>query len=80
MSRIYLLTPGQPSTDPRLVKEVDMLTEAGHDVRWMRLTGDCEEPELEVRLPGQWHPDHAILAYLGTLRHHPAIARRARTK
>lgn len=33
MSRVCLLTPGQPSTDPRLVKEADALTEAGHEVQ-----------------------------------------------
>ena len=32
MARVCLLTPGQPSTDPRLVKEADALTEAGHEV------------------------------------------------
>lgn len=30
--RVCLLTPGQPSTNPRLVKEADVLTEAGYDV------------------------------------------------
>ena len=29
MSRICLLTPGQPSTNPRLVKEADALADAG---------------------------------------------------
>jgi len=33
MARICLLTPGQPSVDPRLVKEADALHEAGHEVR-----------------------------------------------
>lgn len=32
MSRICLLTPGQPSTNPRLVKEADALVDAGHEV------------------------------------------------
>lgn len=31
--RICLITPGQPSTNPRLVKEADALHEAGHEVR-----------------------------------------------
>ena len=31
--RICLITPGQPSTNPRLVKEADALHEAGHQVR-----------------------------------------------
>jgi len=30
--RICLITPGQPSINPRLVKEADALQEAGHDV------------------------------------------------
>ena len=33
MARICLLTPGQPSVDPRLVKEADALYEAGHEVQ-----------------------------------------------
>ena len=33
MANICLLTPGQPSINPRLVKEADALVEAGHDVR-----------------------------------------------
>jgi glycosyltransferase involved in cell wall biosynthesis len=32
MAKICLLTPGQPSTNPRLVKEADALVEAGHQV------------------------------------------------
>jgi glycosyltransferase involved in cell wall biosynthesis len=32
MARICLLAPGQPSIDPRLVKEADALHEAGHEV------------------------------------------------
>jgi glycosyltransferase involved in cell wall biosynthesis len=32
-SRICLVTPGQPSTNPRLVKEADALSEAGYDVQ-----------------------------------------------
>ena len=32
MSRICLLTPGQPSTNPRIVKEADALFDAGHEV------------------------------------------------
>src|ERR1039457_4627538 len=32
MSRICLMTPGQPSINPRLVKEADTLVEAGHQV------------------------------------------------
>ena len=32
-TRICLVTPGQPSTNPRLVKEADALHEAGYDVQ-----------------------------------------------
>lgn len=32
MATICLITPGQPSTSPRLVKEADALSDAGHDV------------------------------------------------
>lgn len=32
MAAVCLLTPGQPSTNPRLVKEADALAEAGHAV------------------------------------------------
>src|SRR5215510_15020395 len=33
MTRVCLITTGQPSTNPRLVKEADALTEAGYDVK-----------------------------------------------
>ena len=33
MARICLLAPGQPSVDPRLVKEADALHEVGHEVQ-----------------------------------------------
>ena len=33
MARICLITPGHLSTNPRIVKEADALTEAGYDVR-----------------------------------------------
>lgn len=33
MARICLLAPGQPSVDPRLVKEADALHEVGHEVK-----------------------------------------------
>jgi glycosyltransferase involved in cell wall biosynthesis len=32
MAKICLMTPGQPSINPRLVKEADALVEVGHDV------------------------------------------------
>ena len=33
MARICIVSPGQPSVNPRLVKEADALSEAGHEVR-----------------------------------------------
>lgn len=33
MGKICLITPGQPSINPRVVKEADALVEAGHEVR-----------------------------------------------
>jgi hypothetical protein len=33
MARICIVSPGQPSINPRLVKEADSLSEAGHEVR-----------------------------------------------
>lgn len=33
LTKICLITPGQPSTNPRLVKEADALCEAGYDVQ-----------------------------------------------
>ncbi len=51
--RICLMTPGQPATDPRLVKEADALVEAGHQVQvfcadlgvWPRAVTDPIENE-----------------------------------
>jgi glycosyltransferase involved in cell wall biosynthesis len=36
--RICLITPGHPSTNPRLVKEAEALTEAGHEVTVLAAT------------------------------------------
>jgi hypothetical protein len=33
ISRICSITPGQPSTNPRLAKRADVLHDAGYDVR-----------------------------------------------
>src|SRR5689334_4926415 len=33
MARICIVSPGQPSVNPRLVKEADALAEAGHEIK-----------------------------------------------
>ena len=43
--KICLLTPGQPSTNPRLVKEADVLAEAGFDVHVVTPTGPNGQAE-----------------------------------
>lgn len=48
MAVICLLTPGQPSTNPRLVKEADALVEAGHSVHvicahWARWADETDK-------------------------------------
>lgn len=83
--RVCLITPGQPSTNPRLVKEADSLTEAGHDVTviagyWGTWALPCDA-ELLSRRP--WtcryvggNPSTARLTYLLT-RFRNGAARRA---
>jgi glycosyltransferase involved in cell wall biosynthesis len=61
MARICLITPGHLSTNPRAVKEVDALTDAGYDVRiiaadyakWARAT----DSEFVNR---RWHPEEKL--------------------
>lgn len=52
--KICLLTPGQPSTNPRLVKEADALTEAGHEVHvlcayWVSWAAETDKVLLASR-------------------------------
>jgi len=54
MAKICLLTPGQPSTNPRLVKEADALVEAGHEVEvicahWADWADDTDKEMLRSR-------------------------------
>lgn len=54
MARICLITPGQPSTNPRLVKEADALVEAGHEVvvicaHWARWADETDKAMLSSR-------------------------------
>jgi glycosyltransferase involved in cell wall biosynthesis len=54
MAKICLISPGQPSTNPRLVKEADALTEAGHDVsmicgHWARWADATDRELLKSR-------------------------------
>lgn len=84
MARICLLTPGQPSTNPRLVKEADALTEAGHEVRvlcahWVSWASDTDRALLASRA---WscayvggHPSKERLRY-GWTRLRQSVSRR----
>ena len=54
MAKICLITPGQPSTNPRLVKEADALHEAGYEVQvicahWAAWADDADKVLLESR-------------------------------
>lgn len=83
--RICLITPGQPSINPRLVKEADTLHEAGHDVHvlcshYIPWADEADKLLLASRAwsctyvggnPGRVSPGH----YWTRVRH--AVARRA---
>lgn len=82
--RVCLVTTGQPSTNPRLVKEADALYEAGCDVRvvcaqWSRWAAEADRATLSTR---GWacrqvggDPDERRLAYwLTRVRHRAARA------
>jgi glycosyltransferase involved in cell wall biosynthesis len=54
MAIVCLVTPGQPSTNPRLVKEADALAEAGHTVHvvcahWAAWADDADRVFLAAR-------------------------------
>ena len=54
--KICLITTGQPSTNPRLVKEADAFSEAGHEVNvvaahWSEWASNLDGPLLASR---QW--------------------------
>jgi glycosyltransferase involved in cell wall biosynthesis len=83
-AKICLITPGQPSTNPRLVKEADALSEAGYEVQvlcahWAEWADEADKVLLASR---QWscrsvggHPARERNAYRWSrLRH--GLARR----
>lgn len=58
--RVCLVTTGQPSTNPRLVKEADALAAAGYDVRvvcghWVDWADDTDRQMLQSRA---WSPTY----------------------
>jgi len=83
--RICLITPGQPSTNPRLVKEADALHEAGYEVRVLcsHYLPWADEADKELLASRPWkctyvggEPRLASPAYYWT-RARQAVARRA---
>lgn len=79
MTRICLITTGQPTTNPRLVKEADALAEAGYDVHviasfWAKWAEELDKQLLETR---RWtcsyvggSPTNQRLTYLYTRGRH----------
>lgn len=77
--RICLVTTGQPSTNPRLVKEADALVEAGHDVHvvgahWADWADDSDLELLQSRrwqiTMVDWRRERApFLFYRSRIRH-----------
>lgn len=56
MAKICLMTPGQPSINPRLVKEADTLLEAGHDVHVLcsHVVEWADEADKKLLASRQW--------------------------
>lgn len=82
MARICIVTPGQPSTSPRVVKEADALSEAGHSVvviggYWSNWADRCDQrllaarPWSFVRVGG--HPMRKPLTYWYTRASHKVL-------
>ena len=82
-ARVCLITTGQPSTNPRLVKEADALAAAGYDVRvvcayWVDWAFEADRQMLR---PRSWSPMYvgglgkAGLRYLWTRARHRASCR-----
>src|SRR5207244_3796127 len=77
--RICVVTPGQPSTNPRAVKEADALTEAGYDVSMIcgRMASWADDADHALLRSRSWvchqvggHPASRRLVYEWTrLRH-----------
>ncbi len=84
MAGICILTGGQPSSDPRLVKEADALAEAGHEVQVLAVAAPWSQArDAQLVARRRWScrfvgglPDNQRMRYYWTrLRH--AAARRA---
>ena len=63
--RVCLVTTGHPSTNPRLVKEADALTEAGYDVhvvacKFLRWADEADEQFRDRPWPVSWVPFGAM--------------------
>lgn len=56
MASICLITPGQPSINPRLVKEADALVEAGHEVHVIcsHVIGWADEADKKLLVSRGW--------------------------
>jgi glycosyltransferase involved in cell wall biosynthesis len=56
MAKICLMTPGQPSTNPRLVKEADTLVEAGHQVHVLcpHMVAWADEADKKLLAKREW--------------------------
>jgi len=56
MARICLITPGQPSINPRLVKEADTLVEAGHEVHVLcsHMVAWADEADKKLLATRKW--------------------------
>jgi glycosyltransferase involved in cell wall biosynthesis len=83
--RICLITPGQPSINPRLVKEADALHEAGHEVRVLcsHYVSWADEADKALLASRAWRctyvggaPRGNLLTYYWTRARH-AVARQA---
>jgi glycosyltransferase involved in cell wall biosynthesis len=83
--RICLITPGQPSTNPRLVKEADALHDAGHEVHVLcsHYASWADEADKALLASRPWSctyiggaPRRASPTYYWTRARH-ALARRA---
>lgn len=66
MAKICLMTPGQPSINPRLVKEADALLEAGHDVHVLcsHMVAWADQADKELLASREW-----TCSYVGGERH-----------
>ena len=77
--KICLITTGQPSTNPRLVKEADAFSEAGHEVNvvaahWSEWASNLDGPLLASRQWRMslvdWRRHHAPFLFHGSRARH----------